>query len=151
MLEELSVHRATDDNFNEICREIVDFWDSDRTLSMHHVMYVHEMVDTSYVIRDRGRVVAYLFGFVVETQKLAYASLVGVRKEYRRKRLAFRLYELFIEYARGRGCFTFKAVTTPANHASVKFHTEGLGMTVRDVKDYAGPGKDRAVFEKTIR
>jgi ribosomal protein S18 acetylase RimI-like enzyme len=149
MIEELDVTRATDDDYNEICRDIVDFWDSDRTLSLHHVIYVHEMVDTSYVIREKGRVVAYLFGFVVEAQRLAYASLIGVRKEYRRRGLAYRLYDLFIEYARTRGCTKLRAVTTPSNQASIRFHTE-LGMTAHEVKDYAGRGKDRVVFEKAI-
>jgi len=55
----LKVDRATDADFHQIVRDIVDFWGSDRTLRLHHAMYVHELADTSYVIKDGDRVTLY--------------------------------------------------------------------------------------------
>ena len=61
-----------------------------------------------------------------------------------------RLYELFQEYARARGCTKLTAVTDPSNANSIAFHTGKIGMRCSIVKDYGGPGEDRAVFEKEI-
>jgi len=146
----LKVDRATDADFHQIVRDIVDFWGSDRTLRLHHTMYVHELADTSYVIKDGDRVIAYLFGLIAETKKVAYASLIGVRHSHRRQGLGERLYELFQEYARARGCTRLTAVTDPSNANSIAFHTGRIGMRCSIVKDYGGPGEDRAVFEKAI-
>lgn len=149
-MSRLKVDRATDADFQEIVRDIVDFWGSDRTLRLHNAMYVHELVDTSYVIKEGDRVIAYLFGVISETRKVAYVSLVGVRHSCRRQGLGERLYELFQEYARARGCTKFTAVTDPSNANSIAFHTGRIGMRCSIVKDYGGPGQDRAVFEKAI-
>lgn len=166
----LPISRATMADFEEITRGLDDFWGSqDKTLwtgerkqkilNMHHVMYVHEFGDTSYVVKDSNRVAAYLFGFVVESRKLAYSSLVAVRDDYRRRGLAERLYETFAEYARSRGCALLRAVTAPANAPSIRFHTRRLGMTMQGeagengvpvVRDYAGLGEHRVVFEKAL-
>jgi tetratricopeptide (TPR) repeat protein len=67
----LKVDRATDADFHQIVRDIVDFWGSDRTLRLHNAMYVHELVDTSYVIKEGDRVIAYLFGVIAESKKVA--------------------------------------------------------------------------------
>ena len=149
-MSRLQVDRATHADFLQIVRDIVDFWGSDRTLRLHNAMYVHELADTSYVVRDGDRVTAYLFGVVVETKKVAYVALVGVRQSHRRQGLGERLYELFQEYARARGCTKLTAVTDPSNANSIAFHTGKIGMRCRIVKDYGGPGEDRAVFEKEL-
>lgn len=146
----LKVTRATDADFQQILRDIVDFWDSNRTLGLHSAMYVHELADTSYVIRDGDRVLAYLFGVIAERKKAAYVSLIGVRNSHRRQGLGQRLYELFEEYARAKGCTKLTAVTIPKNIKSIAFHTGKIGMRCTIVKDYSGPGEDRAVFEKII-
>jgi GNAT superfamily N-acetyltransferase len=137
----LKVDRATDADFHQIVGDIVDFWGSDRTLRLHHTMYVHELADTSYVIKDGDRVIAYLFGLIAETKKVAYASLIGVRHSHRRQGLGERLYELFQEYARARGCTGLTAVTDPSNANSIAFHTGRIGMRCSIVKDYGGPAK----------
>src|SRR5260370_39325117 len=139
----LKVTRATDADFHQIVGDIVDFWGSDRTLGLHSAMYVHELADTSYVIREADRVISYLFGVIAEGRKVGYVSLVGVRDSHKRQGLGQRLYELFEEYARGRGCTKLTAVTVPSNANSIAFHTGKIGMRCTIVKDYAGPRADR--------
>ena len=146
----VEVTRATPADFNQIVGDIVDFWGSDRTLGMHNAMYVNELADTSYVIRDGDRVIAYLFGVISETRKVAYAALIGVRSSHKRQGLGRHLYALFEDYARARGCTRLTAVTDPSNLRSIAFHTGKVGMRHAIVKDYGGPGQDRVVFEKTI-
>jgi GNAT superfamily N-acetyltransferase len=156
---EVEISRGTKADFDEIVTNINDFWGSDRTLHLHHPMYVSEFADSSYVIKEKGKVVAYLFGFISQTGPVGYVSLVGVRESHQRPGLGQMLYGLFSEYARAKGCTGLKAVTAPSNTNSIDFHTIKIGMEldgemnndgIRVVKDYAGPGKDRVVFRKKL-
>ncbi len=147
---EPTIGRAIHADFIQIVRDIVDFWGSDRTLGMHNAMYVNELVDSSFVFKDGDRVLAYLFGVVAEPRKVAYVALIGVRTSHRRHGFGQRLYELFEDHARSRGCARLTAVTDPSNVNSIAFHTGKIGMNCTIVKDYGGPGQDRALFEKTI-
>jgi GNAT superfamily N-acetyltransferase len=155
----MKITRCTRAEYNEIVSQINQFWGNDRTLQLHHPMFLYEFGDTAYVIRDGGHVGAYLFGLISQTEPTAYVHLVGVRKQYRRQGLARRLYEHFMTHALARGCTQLKAITTPGNHESILFH-RSLGMElvgdaahhgISVVKDYAGPGHDRVVFRKLLR
>jgi GNAT superfamily N-acetyltransferase len=146
------------EDFNQIFTDIEDFWGDDRTLYLHHPMYVREFGNTAYVIKDGDSVAAYLFGFLSQTRPAAYVKFVGVRRAYRTRGLARRLYEHFIAYAKTQGCTEVRAITSPANADSIAFH-RALGMDllgepnedgVPVIKDYAGPGRDRALFRKSI-
>ncbi len=141
---------ASNADFRQIVRDIVDFWGSERTLGMHNAMYVNELVDSSFVIKEGDRVLAYLFGVVAEPRKTAYVALIGVRTSHRGHGFGQRLYGLFEDHARSRGCTRLTAVTDPSNTNSIAFHTGKIGMSCKIVKDYGGPGQDRALFEKTI-
>ena len=146
------------DDFNQIFADIADFWGHDRTLYLHHPMYVREFGDTAYVIKDGDTVAAYLFGLLSQTHPAAYVKFVAVRPAYRRRGLARSLYDHFIAYARMRDCTEIRAITAPTNAESIAFHRalgmELLGEPDEDglpvIKDYAGPGRDRVVFRKLI-
>ena len=147
---EPKVSQATNADFRQIVTDIVDFWGSERTLGMHNAMYVNELVDSSFVVKEGDRVLAYLFGVIAEPRRVAYVALIGVRTSHRRHGFGQRLYRLFEDYARSRGCTRLTAVTDPSNANSIAFHTGKIGMSCSIVKDYSGPGQDRALFEKTI-
>ena len=149
-MSEPTIGRASNADFRQIIGDIADFWGSDRTLGMHNAMYVNELVDSSFVIKEGDRVLAYLFGVVAEPRRVAYAALIGVRTSHRRHGFGRRLYGLFEDYARGRGCTRLTAVTDSSNANSIAFHTGRIGMSCKIVKDYGGPGQDRALFEKAI-
>jgi GNAT superfamily N-acetyltransferase len=144
------IGQATNADYRQIVRDITDFWGSERTLGMHNAMYVNELADSSIVIREHDRVLAYLFGVIAEPRKVAYVALIGVRTAHRRHGFGQRLYGLFEDHARSRGCTRLTAVTDPSNANSIAFHTGKIGMRCRIVKDYGGPGQDRALFEKEI-
>jgi hypothetical protein len=42
-----------------------------------------------------------------------------------------------------------KAITTPGNEGSIRFHL-ALGWGVQEIDDYAGPGRRRIVFTKQL-
>ena len=147
---EPKVSQATNADFRQIMADIVDFWGSERTLGMHNAMYVNELVDSSFVVKEGDRVLAYLFGVIAEPRRVAYVALIGVRTSHRRHGFGQRLYGLFEDHARSRGCTRLTAVTDPSNTNSIAFHTGKIGMSCIIANDYGGPGQDRALFEKAI-
>lgn len=149
---------CTKTDFDEILNDIVDFWGSDRTLGIHHPMFIYEFGSTAFAIKDNQKVVAYLFGLFSQTEQTGYIHLIGVRKHYQGKGLGKMLYANFETIARQHGCSKLKAITTPGNQASIRFHKK-IGMRllgeknadgIEVIKDYAAPGQDRVVFEKEI-
>jgi catechol 2,3-dioxygenase-like lactoylglutathione lyase family enzyme/GNAT superfamily N-acetyltransferase len=158
-LNNRKIDRCTMNDFNEIISDISDFWGSDRTLHLHQSYLIHEFGDTSFVIRENGRVIAYLFGFFSQFQSTAYVHLIGVREQYQKQGLGKLLYDNFIEIARSHNMHKIKAITKPINSKSINFHKNKIGMRllgepneagINVVKDYSGKNEDRVVFEREI-
>jgi GNAT superfamily N-acetyltransferase len=154
----MEILHCTKADFDQILTDIADFWGSDRTLVMHHPVYLYEFGNTAYVIREGDKVIAYLFGFLAPIGSTAYVHLIGVRQSHQKKGLGRKLYEHFISFARAQGCTNAKAITTPTNAASIAFH-KSIGMELLGtpneneipvIKNYSGPGADRVVFHKEI-
>lgn len=153
-----TIELCTMDDYSQITKDIADFWGSDRTLSLHHPMFVYEFGNTAFVIREGNNVVGYLFGFLSQTSKAGYVHLIGVREHAQRKGIGNILYAHFIGYLKSLGYKKVKAMTTPGNSKSISFHKK-LGMTllgeknsegIEVIRDYSGPGLDRVVFEMKI-
>ena len=154
----MEISLCTKADFDQIRADTVDFWGSDRALSLHHPIFLYEFGNSAFVIKDRGIVAAYLFGFISQAEPIGYAQFLAVRPAYRGQGLATHLYEHFTEFARARGCTGLKAFTRPFNAASIAFH-KSIGMEllgepdengVPVIRDYAGPGEHRVVFRKRI-
>lgn len=154
----MEISYCTKADFDQILTDIVDFWGSDRTLGIHHPMFIYEFGNTAFVIKHHERVIAYLFGFFSQTEPAGYVHLIGVRRSHQSKGLGKLLYDNFEAIAKRRGCDKLKAMTTPGNRASILFHKK-IGMKllgeknedgIEVVKDYSAPGQDRVVFEKDI-
>jgi RimJ/RimL family protein N-acetyltransferase len=147
-------------DFLQILTDIKDFWGSDRTLSYHHPMFVNEFGNSAFVIKNKNddMVIAYLFGFVSQTERTGYVHLIGVRQNHQKKGLGRKLYRHFIKYLKNLDIQNLKAITTPTNEKSINFHL-GIGMEmigvendngIRVIKDYSGVGQDRVVFKMKI-
>ncbi len=154
----MEISLCTKADFDQIITDIVDFWNSDRTRSLHNPVFLYEFGNTAYVIKEDEKVVGYLFGLLSQTAPVAYVKFVGVRQSYRKKGIGRRLYEHFIEFAKKKGCTELKAITTPTNKVSIAFH-RSIGMELIGepdeegtpvVRDYGGPGVHRVVFHKRI-
>jgi GNAT superfamily N-acetyltransferase len=153
---ELALCSKTD--FDQILGDIADFWSDERTLPLHHPMFINEFGNSAFVFKEGQRVVGYLFGFIAQTGPVGYVHLIGVRRPYQGKGLGRRLYEHFIDFAKKKGCNELKAITSKNNKGSIAFH-QRLGLKLvgkpdedgaRIVKDYSGPGQHRVVFRKKI-
>jgi predicted GNAT superfamily acetyltransferase len=155
----MKIENCTMSDFNEIVKDIVDFWGSDRTLHLHQPFLIYEFGNTAFVIKEHGQVIAYLFGFFSQTDNLAYIHLLGVREKNQRQGLGLLLYDNFINTAKLKGITKIKAITAASNIKSISFHKNRIGMTLLGepneeglniVRDYSGANNDRVVFEKRI-
>jgi GNAT superfamily N-acetyltransferase len=157
-METEQISNCNQSDYLQILTDIKEFWGSDRTLTYHHPMFVNEFGNTAFVIKSADIVIAYLFGFLSQTEKTGYVHLIGVRQNHKKKGLGKKLYGHFIEYARNIGIQNLKAITTPTNEASIHFHLSiGMKLTgienekgVKVIKDYSGIGQDRVVFNMKI-
>ncbi len=149
---------CTKSDFDQILSDFGEFWDHSRTIALHHPILLYEFGNSTFVIRENNKVLAYLFGFVSQSEPVGYVQLLAVREGYRKLGLGRKLYDHFTRFASEHGCQKLKAITSPVNSLSIAFH-RSIGMRllgqpnaegVPVVKDYAGPGKDRVVFEKDI-
>ena len=152
------ISTCTQQDYNQILDELHDFWDGRETRHLHHPMLINEFASSAFVIRSGTTVVAYLFGFVSQSEPVGYVHLLAVRAAARRQRLGQKLFGHFIEFARRHGCRYVKAITTPANMGSIAFH-KSLGMQLLGkpntqgipvIHDYAGRKQPRVVFWKPI-
>jgi predicted GNAT superfamily acetyltransferase len=154
----MKITNCTKQDFDQIINEFGQFWDHDRTLLLHHPTLIYEFGNSAFIIKDRQKVLAYLFGFISQTGPVGYVQLLSVRQGYRKQGLARQLYDHFTIFALAHGCKQLKAITSPVNTLSIAFHKSIGMMPVGDnivddvpvIKDYSGPGKDRVIFMKDI-
>ena len=152
------IANCTRADFDQILRELADFWGNERTLALHHPMWFREFGNSAFVVREAETVVAYLFGFVAQTGPYGYVHLIAVRKSRRGRGLGRLLYERFTCFVQEHGCLEIRAITSPTNAESIAFHQsmgmEMLGSPNEDgipvVEDYSGPGLHRVLFRKSI-
>jgi GNAT superfamily N-acetyltransferase len=154
----IEISICTDQDYTQILDALHEFWGARDTRHLHHPFLVHEFGNSAFVIRDGAQVVAYLFGFLSQTEPVGYVHTLAVRASARRRRLAQGLFGHFVEFARRHGCKHVKAITTPSNLESIAFH-KSLGMQLLGepnsdgipvAPDYAGRGAARVVFWKAI-
>lgn len=119
-------------------------------------LYFQHFTTTSYVVeREDGELVAFLVGFLSQTDEdLAYIHFVGVDPAVRMQGIAGILYRRFFDEARRLGRKHVHCVTSPGNLDSQRFHarlgfsvvpgSEIAGLHVQP--DYDGPGLDRVAF-----
>jgi ribosomal protein S18 acetylase RimI-like enzyme len=130
--------------------ERVDDWWSGRAMAdmLPRLFFVH-FRDTSFVAEEDGRLAGFLCGFRSQTYAdEAYVHFVGVDPAFRGRGAGASLYERFFEAIRPRS--VVRCVTSPANEASIAFHTS-IGFEVeRIAPDYDGRGGDRALLVRRL-
>ena len=154
----MKITLCTKSDFDQIITDIVDFWGSERTKSLHNPILLYEFGNSAFVAKEGDKVVGYLFGFISQTEPVGYVKFIGVRQSYQKRGIGRSLYQHFTKFAKENGCTELKAITSPSNKVSIAFHLS-IGMKqlgepneegVPVVRDYSGPGIDRVVFKKKI-
>jgi GNAT superfamily N-acetyltransferase len=138
-------------DFDRIVEVFDAWWGGPSSGFSPHPIFFYELGEHALVVDEAGDMAGFLFGFVAERpERTGYVQLVGISPNHRRKGVGRVLYEKFTQACRNAGCIRMKAITTPANEGSLRFH-EALGWTAETVDDYAGPGRKRIVFTKALR
>lgn len=130
---------------------IVNEWWGGRQIDhlLQRLFFVH-FQNTSFVMEEEGRLVAFLIGFVSQSQNNeAYIHFVGVHPDYRNKGIAKQLYERFFGKVHELGCCTVRCITSAINEGSIQFHTK-LGFSASLEKDYEGDGQHYMSFTKRL-
>jgi ribosomal protein S18 acetylase RimI-like enzyme len=140
---------------------VVDQWWGGRQMAglLPRLFFTH-FQDTSFVIEEGDHLIAFLIGFVSQTKPhQAYIHFVGIHPHQRKRGLGKRLYELFFETVRARGCDSVHCITAPINSGSIAFHRRmGFQIEKSDHErdgvafsaDYDGLGQDRVLFVKML-
>lgn len=165
--EELSVRHPTAADHPRVLAVMDTWWNdfggaagSQQRAGLVPRLFFQHFTDTSYLVEDHGRLVAFLIGFRSQSHpQTVYIHFVGVDPAARRTGIAAELYQQFFTQARARGANTVRCITSPANTTSIAFHT-GLGFTIEPGDtvvdgvpvqcDYDGPGLDRVSFYRSL-
>lgn len=157
---QVSIHPLSRPDYLKVC-QVADAWYGDSVSYLLHPIYAEHFSETSFVAKIEGRLVGFLLGFISQDRpEVAYAHMIATDPEVRRQGIGRNLYQRFFEAAIERGCLMAMAITVPYNQDSISFHSR-LGFTLREegatwengypvIKDYAGPGIDCLVFERSL-
>lgn len=129
---------------------LVDDWWGGRSMAamLPRLFFVH-FRDTSFLAEEDGTLAGFLCGFRSQTyEDEAYVHFVGVDPAFRGRGVGRALYERFFDAVAPRA--VVRCVTSPANEASVAFHTS-IGFKVEKVAaNYDGRGGDRVLLVRRL-
>jgi ribosomal protein S18 acetylase RimI-like enzyme len=146
----MQTRNITVEDYTQVMRILNDWWGGRSMTHLLPRLFFEHFQPTSFAIENNGELVAFIIGFVSQTNpKEAYIHFVGVNPIYRKQGHANDLYQLFFSTVRHLGCNEVRCITTPVNTGSMAFH-EAMGFDVQLVKDYAGDGQNRILFTKKI-
>jgi GNAT superfamily N-acetyltransferase len=156
----MNVRRIAKNDFDRIV-EVIDHWWGGPISTFAHPIFFYELGKHALVVQQGAELIGFLLGFVAAPSDGAtdgansnqaqsgYVHLVGIHPDYRRRGVGRLLYDRFTEECRESRCVRMKAITTPGNEVSIRFHL-ALGWKLQEIDDYAGPGRRRIVFTKTL-
>jgi GNAT superfamily N-acetyltransferase len=157
----MDVRRITKGDFDRIV-EVIDHWWGGPISTFAHPIFFYELGGQALVVEEGAEMIGFLLGFVVPADagaagpspdgssvRTGYVHLVGIHPDFRRRGVGRLLYDRFTRDCRAAQCIGMKAITTPGHEGSIRFHV-ALGWDVREVDDYAGPGRRRIVFSKRL-
>jgi GNAT superfamily N-acetyltransferase len=105
---------------------------------------------TSFIASSGGDLAGGVLACVNQTRpEELYVDQVAVHPQWRGRGVAQRLFDALEQAARAHRCSRIWLSTDPANPATRTWPR--LGFTALPVRrDFKGPGKDRALFEKRL-
>jgi len=156
----LNIRHLSRSDYMKIC-QVADSWFGDSVSHLLHPIYVEHFAGTSFVAERDGELVGFILGFISQDRpEVAYVHMIATDSGFRFQGIGQNLYNRFFEEAIERGCLRVMAITVPYNHGSISFHIR-LGFSIQEksatwengipvMKDYAGPGVDCLVLERSL-
>lgn len=157
-MSDLTFRTTTEADHPDVLVALEDWWGdvggaaggAQRVALVPRLFFQH-FSNTSFVLHDGPRLIAFLVGFLSQSQPgEAYIHFAGVDPAYRGRGLGTELYERFFSIARQHGRNTVRAITSASNTGSQAFHRR-MGFTVSDpIPGYDGHGGDRVTFARIL-
>jgi ribosomal protein S18 acetylase RimI-like enzyme len=147
----MQTRRITKADFDRIV-EVIDQWWGGPISANAHPIFFYELGDRALVVEQGSEMIGFLLGFIAPAAdggRTGYVHLVGIHPDFRRRGVGRLLYEKFTESCREAKCVRMKAITTPGNEGSIRFHI-AQGWNAVEIDDYAGAGRRRMVFTKSL-
>ena len=139
---------------------IDDWWSGRRMADMLPRLFFEHFTDTSFAAERDGELAGFLVGLRSQSRPgEAYIHFVGVHPAERGRGLGRRLYERFFTTVQAQGCDVVRAVTSPVNQGSIRFHRRmGFDIVPGDAEvdgvpvatGYDGDTQDRVRFVKHL-
>ncbi|MHA3019640.1 GNAT family N-acetyltransferase [Mycobacterium sp. BMJ-28] len=155
---ELSYRTSTERDYPDVVAALDRWWDypgakarsSQRAALVPRFFFQH-FTDTSLIVRDEDRLVAFLIGFLSQSRPdEAYIHFIGVDPHHRGRGLGTDLYERFFAVIREHRRRTVQAITSVSNTGSQAYHRR-MGFTVSDpITNYDGRGSVHVAFSRKI-
>ena len=147
-------------DYRPVISVIDDWWGGRHMADMLPRLFFEHFTDTSFAAERDGELVGFLVGLRSQSRPgEAYIHFVGIHPAERGRGLGRRLYERFFAAARAQGCDLVRAVTSPVNQGSVRFHQRmGFDIVPGDAAvdgvpvatGYDGDAQDRVRFVKHL-
>ena len=156
----MNVRQLNESDHQPITSFVNDWWGGRQVAGLLPRLFFAHFQDTSFVVEEAGLIIAFLIGFVSQTDPThAYIHFVGIHPDHRQRGLGRQLYHLFFKQVRARGCSSVRCITAPINTGSIAFHTH-MGFQIEKsngeadgipcTKDYEGPGQHRVLLVKML-
>jgi predicted GNAT superfamily acetyltransferase len=147
-------------DYRPVISVIDDWWGGRHMADMLPRLFFEHFCDTCFTAEQDGELAGFLVGFMSQYRPAeAYIHFAGVRPGERGRGLGRRLYECFFAAVQARDCQLVRAVTSPVNRDSVRFHRQ-LGFDIESgdaqvdgtavMTGYDGAGQDRVRFIKHL-
>ena len=145
----------------DVISPVVDEWWGGRTVrGLLPRLFFEHFRPTSFVIEEGRELLGFLVGFRSQSDPtVGYVHFIGVHPGARAKGFGRLLYQHFFAAATRLGCTEVRAVTSPVNESSIRFH-RALGFHLLpgngDVNghpvclDHDGPGRHHVLFSKQL-
>ena len=147
-------------DYRPVVSVIDDWWGGRHMADMLPRLFFEHFTDTSFAAERDGELVGFLVGLRSQSRPgEAYIHFVGIHPAERGRGLGRRLYERFFAAVRAQGCDLVRAVTSPVNQGSVRFHQRmGFDIVPGDAAvggvavatGYDGDTQDRVRFVKHL-
>jgi pimeloyl-ACP methyl ester carboxylesterase/GNAT superfamily N-acetyltransferase len=149
--EGYTLRHPTEADHLRVIGVLSDWWGGRDLSHLLPRLYFQHFNDTSFIVEHNGELVAFLIGFLSQSEVgQAYIHFVGVHPEHRKHHLGQALYERFFQLARARGATEVHAITGTVNSGSQAYHAR-LGFVVSPpIPDYDGPGDDRVTMTRRL-
>jgi len=154
------MRNANEQDYTKIITVINDWWGGRQMSDMLPKLFFVHFQPTSFVVEADGEIIAFLIGFLSQTNpEEAYIHFVGVHPDRRGDGVGQELYQMFFQEVKKRGCHTVRCITSPVNKGSIHFHGKmGFEVEAGDkvvdgvwvTTNYDGHGNDRVQFVKRI-